>query len=384
MVAIAIVVLAAGYGLVRLFGWGADESVHPPSLPLGSGVSANETPRDLRFAQGPADPSVPFVADMALVGLPGGRSVRLAERAAMPLAGWLSPVAVPSPDRRIMAYNSWRASTETPSLRLHDLQTGDDSLFEEGAFTLAWRRDGAIAYFRGIRRAYIPNELYVGHVMVRSSVDANATRWTRKPGRYKVVAWAKEHLIVYRELEGEYVDLLVLKGPGKVRVLAPGSFLVALSPDGARAFVSALEGGTASILRVPDGKELARIDLSETDDSVSGEPINWVGYGGSWVGDRIVADYGRGLLMFDVADGGLSIEQVLNLVPDPFPVGTYEPQFADAEGTRVVAWGPMSTDGGPYEYVDCDLVSLRCTRGAPQDVTNFSHAYNPSRPILGG
>lgn len=111
---IAILLVAAGYGSVRLFGFGTGDQVVRVPRPTGSGVTPNGTPGQVRFEEGPADPPAPFVTDGLLVGLPGGEKVRLAETAVAPLAGWLTPVAVPSPDRRFMAYNSWRASTTTP------------------------------------------------------------------------------------------------------------------------------------------------------------------------------------------------------------------------------------------------------------------------------
>jgi hypothetical protein len=57
----------------------------------------------------PAAPSLPglYSVGARIFGLPGG-PVRLAEPPVTPLAGWLTPAAVPSADGRYLAYNSWR------------------------------------------------------------------------------------------------------------------------------------------------------------------------------------------------------------------------------------------------------------------------------------
>lgn len=124
---------------------------------------------------GPPAPPAPFLTDSAIVGLPQG-SVHLSGRPSGGLIGWLSPVGVPSADGRMVAYNAWEELTPidpheslsqqgvqpgdavgTPSIRLIDLQTSEDTLFEQGAFSIAWRADGAVAYLEGSEQDFHVN-----------------------------------------------------------------------------------------------------------------------------------------------------------------------------------------------------------------------------------
>src|SRR5207247_9168552 len=78
-----------------------------------------------------------------------------------------SPVAVRPRDGRHVAYNTWQqlrtvdndqsfsqqaiadgTALGTPSLRVHD-DTGKDFLLARGAYSAAWRHDGAIAFVKG-------------------------------------------------------------------------------------------------------------------------------------------------------------------------------------------------------------------------------------------
>ncbi|GIU99799.1 MAG: hypothetical protein KatS3mg014_1415 [Actinomycetota bacterium] len=203
--------------------------------------------------------------------------------------------------------------------------------------------------------------------------------WTVAAARYVVVAWAGDRLLVYRESEGEWLDLLVLDGPGEVRVLAPGANLVALSPDGERVLVS--QGGLASVLEVATGRELAALDLEHP--SVGGEPLGQIAYGGSWVGGRVVAEGGPGIVALRVAKTSVEVEETLALPEQSFPMPPHEPRFIDPAGTRVVAWAPVPLDGGSgrgYVYLDCDLGASTCVRGPVRDDRVFFQIQNLSRP----
>ena len=166
----------------------------PLCLFLALAASACGSAQTERGAQppGPRPPAV-YTVGRTLLGLPGHDRVTLAAAPVTPLAGWLTPVAVPSPDGRFVAYNTWRELREDdpalswedqgisagdplarPSIRLRDLQTGTDSAYVVGAFSLAWREDGAIAYFKGADRDYRAGVRYVGDVFVRDSVNAPA------------------------------------------------------------------------------------------------------------------------------------------------------------------------------------------------------------------
>ncbi len=316
--------------------------------------------------------------------------------------GWLAPVGVPSPDGRSIAYNAWADLVSldaekswsqqgirpgdpigAPSLRLLDLVTGEDSLLEEGAFSLAWRADGAVAFFKGEERDDHADWRYVGHVMVQRTVDGLPAPWTSSAARYVVVAWARDRLLVYRQSEGEWLDLLVLDGPGEIRMLAPGANLVALSPDGGRVLVS--QGGLARVLEVATGRELAALDLERA--SVGGgAPVGQIAYGGSWVGDRVVAEGGPGIVVLQVGTTSIEVRGTLALPEQSFPMPPHEPRFIDPGGTRIVAWAPVPLQAGTgrgYVYLDCDLGPSTCVQGPVRDDEVFFQIYDPSRPAAG-
>jgi hypothetical protein len=318
-----------------------------------------------------------------------------------PLAGWLTPAAVPSPDGRHLAYNVWRElrpddpklswtdqgiepgdPLASPSIRVHDSASGADSLLEEGAFSLAWRGDGALAYFKGAERDYRAAVPYVGDVVVRSSPDSPSEIWSRQHGRYIVAGWAGSSLVAYRESEGEALDVLVFDGPGRVRVLAANSGLVALSPDGRQAF---LEQGPAQgrpsvrVVDIESGRQVARLDLTRVDPAVG-----TVGYAGDWRGGRVVASSASGLAVFRVGHGRIVLEQAVRIPGQTLA----EPRFADSLGRRITAW--TEDRAGAGVLLDCDRVAKRCARLVPlpraRGLRGFPvwrrPVYNPSRPLV--
>jgi hypothetical protein len=348
-----------------------------------------------------ASPPGLYTVGNALHGLPGRPRATLAAAPVAPLAGWLTPAAVPAGEGRYVAYNVWRElrpddpalswddqgiepgdPLATPSLRVYDAETGRDELLEEGAFSVAWRADGALAYFKGAERDYRAGIPYVGDIVVRASADAPPEVWTLKRGRYIVVGWAGRRLIAYRELEGEALDLLVLDGPGEVRVVAEDSALVAIAPDGRELFV---EQGPAHgrpavrIVGVEDGRERALLDLISVDPAVGA-----VSYAGDWAGDLVVAPSASGLAVFRVSEGRIALEQALRI--GDAEAGVIEPRFADLQGQRISAW--TSTPAGAV-FLDCERASARCARSIPlpeaRGTGRFSvwrrPVYNPSRPL---
>jgi hypothetical protein len=348
---------------------------------------------------GPPQPPGTYAVGATVFGLPGG-TIALSAPPVAPLAGWLTPAAVPSPDGRQLAYNVWKELRRddpklswtdqgiepgdplaTPSVRVHDLASGADALLEEGAFSLAWRRDGALAYFKGAERDYRAAVPYVGDVFVRSSLQSPPEVWSRQHARYIVAGWAGSNLVAYRESEGEALDVLVFEGPGRVRVLAANSGLVALSPDGRQAF---LEQGPAQgrpsvrVLDIESGKQVARLDLTRVDSAVG-----TVGYAGDWRGGRVVAASASGLALFQVGHGRIVLEQAVR-VPGQ---AVAEPRFRDTAGRRITAWTEDKTGTGVL--LDCDRATKRCARLVPlpraRGLGGFPvwrrPVYNPSRPL---
>jgi hypothetical protein len=341
-----------------------------------------------------------YTVGKTLVGAEGDASVELAAAPVTPLAGWLTPAAVPSPDGRYLAYNAWHEIRKDdpalswadqgistgdplarPSIRLHDLETGADETFVDGGFSLAWRDDGAVAYFEGDERNYRAGVSYVGKIVVRSSVDAPGSAWTTEPGRYIVVGWAGSTLLAYQEHEGEALDLLALDGPGLVRLLAPDSGLVAISPDGQQALVEqgpASGRPTVSTISVSTGAERASLDLTTIDPAVG-----VVGYAGDWEGELAVAPSATGVAVFRIHGRRITLEQAVRTGAG----GVSEPRFA-AAGRHVIAW-TSSPSGGAF--LDCDRSTRRCAHVVPlpdaRGVRGFPTwrrpAYNPSRPQEG-
>jgi hypothetical protein len=366
---------------------------------LAFAASACGSARTERGARPPAPPAV-FTVGHTLLGLPGHESVSLSAAPVTPLAGWLTPVAVPSPDGRYVAYNAWRELREDdpalswqdqgispgdplarPSIRLHDLESGADRKFVDGGFSLAWRNDGAIAYFKGAEREYRAGVRYVGDVFVRDSAQGPARRWTQKTDRYVVAGWAGRTLLVYRVGAGESLDVLALDGPGERRILAPDAGLVAISPDGSSALVEhGPESGSprVDLLAVGNGDRLASLDLTTIDPSVG-----VVGYSGDWQGDLVAAASASGLALLRITGDRIDLARTLRAASGQ---GIAEPRFVGAG--RVTGWTSTSSGGA---FVDCDRASGRCARAVPMPEARGADGfpawrrpvYNPSRPQEG-
>jgi len=367
---------------------------------LALAASACGSAQTERGARPPSPhPPAVYTVGRSLLGLPGHESVTLAAAPLAPLAGWLTPVAVPSSDGRYVAYNAWRELREDdpalswqdqgispgdplarPSIRLHDLESGTDRKYVDGALSLAWRGDGAIAYFKGADPDYRAGVRYVGDVFVRDTVQGSARRWTEKPDRYVVAGWAGGTLLVYRVGAGESLDVLALDGPGKSRVLAANAGLVAVSPDGTRAFIEhGPESGPprVDLLAVANGGRLASLDLTTVDPSVG-----VVGYSGDWQGDLVAAASASGLALFRITDDRIELAQTLRAPGQ----GIAEPRFVGA--SRVTGWTSSSSGGA---FVDCDRASGRCARAVPMPAARGAEGfpawrrpvYNPSRPQEG-
>lgn len=347
--------------------------------------------------------SVPalYAVGASVFGLPGG-PIRLEAPPVTPLAGWLTPAAVPSADGRYLAYNSWLELRDddpmlswedqgieigdplaTPSIRIYDTRNRTDEELAGGAFSLAWRADGALAYFKGAEPDYRAGVSYVGDILVRGSLAAEPVVWSPERARYIVAGWAGPRLVAYREREGEALDVIVLDGPGRMRVLAAGSALVAISPDGEGAFVEQgpAEGRpTVRALDLASGRETAALDLTRVDPAVG-----TVGYAGDWQGDRVVASSASGLALFRVTSGNIVLERTLRVEA----TAVAEPRFGDSSGRRVKAWTSVRR---AEVFLDCDFAVGRCDRLMPLPEAKGVHGfpvwrrplYNPSRPLGAG
>ena len=335
-----------------------------------------------------------------MLGLPGHESVTLAAAPLTPLAGWLTPVGVTSPDGRYVAYNAWRELRErrpgslmaaTRASRPATRSPGPRSAFTTsragptGSTSTArspshGETTAAIAYFKGADRDYRAGVSYVGRRLrprrrprVREALDGEARPLRR------------------RRLGGQHVARLSRRGgrvarrarprrPGKRRVLASNAGLVAVSPDGTRAFIEhGPESGPprVDLLAVANGGRLASLDLTTVDPSVG-----VVGYAGDWQGDLVAAASASGLALFRIIGDRIELAQTLRALGQ----GIAEPRFVGAG--RVTGWTSSSSGGA---FVDCDRASGRCARTVPMPAARGAEGfpawrrpvYNPSRPQEG-
>jgi hypothetical protein len=326
--------------------------------------------------------AVPYVTGNRAYGVRKGRSgaVRLAGGIVSTFVATLTPAAVPDPAGNRLAYNSWRG--DGPAIRLHDLSTGDDEILDIGAYSIAWRSDGALASFKS-RDAEIDlaRERPVGHVVVRRAATARPVRWTARPGRYVVAAWAGDRLLVYRVEAGKggRPDLLVFDRPRRNRVLARNSGLVSLSPDGRRAFVTAY-GSAPPLVRILDvarGHEEARRTLAR-------DEAKWVMEAGSWEGDIVTAKASPGIVVFGVGGAGSELDQVLRFDGSEYPLGVFEPR-SNPSGRQLALWAQRAQEPRqplPQAAVlTCDRLTRRCVEGPPVSTGREPRlVYNPSRP----
>jgi hypothetical protein len=334
-----------------------------------------------------------FVRGNGLYDGRGGRA-QLGGDASGALIGPLSPVAVRSADGTLVVYNTWAdlrtvdrgksfsqqgiadgEALGTPSLRVHD-GAGHDYLVAKGAYSAAWRDDGAIAFVKGVDSHFRAGRAYEGQVVVREGVHGRETPWTDDAAHYVVYGWAGDRLLFYRVGFGEKLELLVADRPGSIRPLADGS-AIAISPDAARVAVVSQDGTNVRILNVASGRELSWIDLT-----TATPPLRWVAYSGSWVGDHLVAPASPGLAVFHVGTDSIELEQVLGLDRTTFPAGVQEPRFVDDEGNEIAAVAdvpPTNADGGVSMLLQCDRIARTCERGESAPSKDWLRLVAPTR-----
>jgi len=315
-----------------------------------------------------------------------------------PLTGSLTPVAAASSDRSFVVYSSWRQlariqpdatgqGLETgqpvgvPSIRLFDLRRGKDTLLANGAASPAVSTSGAIAFLAGDSMTVRQNVDYVGRIVVADSPTSKPLVWTSMPARYLPYAWAGRFLLVHRGVQGsEGADLYAYAAPDEGRLLAPDAYAIAVSPDGTKVLAAA-GVRTLEVIRVAD----AAIEDTLSLDTASGPAPQALMYGGSWRGDRVVANSDHGLVVLNTR-GGLHVESVF--ATPGFPHGIAEPVFTD--DTSVEGWAdvgkPRGTPGGTGEpaydnaLVNCDLVTQSCVVDQANPARQWTRwVTNPSR-----
>jgi len=293
------------------------------------------------------------------------------------MMGPLSPVAVRSSDGKLIAYNTWQelravdadrafsaqgikegAALGVPSLRILDEQ-GKDFVLARGAYSAAWRHDGAIAFVKGVDPIFRASPTYAGQVVVRTSAHGRDVSWADAPAHYVVYAWAGDRLLFYRIGLGEKTELLVADAPGKIRSLAEGT-AIATSPDGARVAVLSEDATSVRVVDIATGREQSWLDVTTATPA-----LRWIAYSGSWVGDHVVAPASAGLAVFQVGPDSLILEQVLGLDQAQFPAGVQEPRFVDDSGNEIAASAdvpPANGSGGVSFLLECDRIARTCER----------------------
>lgn len=219
----------------------------------------------------------------------GRKTASLRDRVEPCWTGASTPGAALSPDETIIAYNARNElieldsssipeddPIEIPTIRFNDLRSGQDTVLAEGACSIAWREDGAIAYSKYEQKEYFNSpdaENFVGHILVRDELSSEPDVWTTSSGRYSVIAWAGTILLAYREstLHEEPPDIIALEGKGQERVLGSGT-LLAVSPDSSKVFlvtgsIATGQVETIEVREVRSGDVVATLPILETTSS---------------------------------------------------------------------------------------------------------------------
>jgi hypothetical protein len=331
----------------------------------------------------------------------GHKPQRLAAPLRASLLGQDVTLVVAAPDGRRFAYHSWRANV--PLLFVHDEVAGTDSVFARGAQTIAWGRDGRIAYVQGDPPRYRPMHGFRGRVMVRTP-GAGPVAWTAHRGSYYVLAWARDRLLVgvraclLLECKNDPEDgVYVLEQSGRLIPLRLAA-LTALSPDGRLAFgrYDPVPGqdSPSSLVRLVDvarGRVLTTLDLSQ---AARTRGLGGLHLGsltsGAWRGSEIVATVAGEdnlLVALRVYRNQLLLEQVVRIpdttLPNRWGISFGTPIFTGS-GTRhvvVPVRGEIAPTGGIVAVLACDLRARHCVRGQVFPGREwFSVVSNPSRP----
>jgi hypothetical protein len=383
--AVGAAILAVGVAVVVGFGvFGAHGAV-PRTGPLSIHAGLKKPPGAV-------------VRGSTLVDENGARS-QLGASVSGSMMGPLSPVAVRSSDGKLIAYNTWQelravdadrsfsaqgieegSALGVPSLRIHDGQ-GKDFVLARGAYSAAWRHDGAIAFVQGVDPVFRASPTYAGQVVVRMSVHGRDVSWADAPAHYVVYAWAGDRLLFYRIGLGEKTELLVADAPGKIRSLAEGT-AIAVSPDAARVAVLSEDATSVRVVDIATGREQSWLDVTTATPS-----LRWIAYSGSWVGDHVVAPANAGLAVFQVGPDSLTLEQVLSLDQAQFPAGVQEPRFVDDAGNEIAASAdvpPAKGSGGVSFLLECDRVARTCERTDPAPAKDWLRQVDDTAAEEGG
>jgi hypothetical protein len=338
----------------------------------------------------------------------GAEPQPLARPLVAPLLGQDAELAVLSPDGRYLAYHSALMNppddlTVVPLLYIHDSASGRDRLLARGAQTVAWNADGRIAYFRATRTRYDGRRgAYVGHVVV-GSLTKPATPWTRIPGNFEVVAWARDRLLI--AVQDCYFPNCRRDPPGGVYILdqagtlrpLPLEVLLALSPDGRYAFGrldhTAGQDTPSDLVRVVDiasRRPVATLELKRAmrQSGIRGLFPGSLSNVGAWRGNDIVVSFaGRNnaLVFLRMVGRRLEIDSAVRIPKQTlrtrYGVAFGAPFFTSRSDVVVPVRGETLSGRYLVSIASCSRRTRRCVRGTILPPRRwFAVADNLSRP----
>jgi len=161
--------------------------------------------------------------------------------------------------------------------------------------------------------------------------------------------------------DSEGTDLYAYTGPDEAHLLAPNAFAIAISPDGSKV-LAAVGVRTLEVIHIASGAVEDALSLDAPAEPGSPPVPAALMYGGSWVGDRIVANSDRGLVVLNVR-GGLHIESLFKT--PSFPHGVSEPVLVGE--THVRGWADLAHPQQTTGNVDEPRVRQRTRRLRPGD-----------------
>ncbi len=281
---------------------------------------------------------------------------------------------------------------DTPTIRLFDLVSSEDTLIASGARSMAWRADGAFAYATGIDTDYRLNLPYLERVVVQQGLDGEPSVWTSDADRYTVELWAGSTLIVSRELMGGAREYIALDGPDLKRSIlseADRESFLGVSPDGKHVLISSggFDSGQPLMIReveLGSGEEIARFSFEHQLDPITGKPVDGV-WEAAWEGDRIVVSLGsKSIAVLSSEGGALALEDIITFEYPKLRDGRLTTITLSTDCNRiylVADEGDASSELERTAVITYDLASGECSRWIAPGMPAITHLVsNPSRP----
>lgn len=278
----------------------------------------------------------------------------------------------------------------TPSIRLLDLESGEDELAQSGARSIAWRADDMYAYTIGVDSDYRYNVTYMRRVVVQEGLEGSPAVWTPDADQYTVQQWADGALLVWKEVLGGSGELLAFAGPDAyTRILPEGQMFLCVSPDGTRILTESggfSGGGEPFVVHEIEwrtGTEVASISLKGVLDPATGEQVR-PALIAAWEGDRIaVGLYPAHLAMLSAAGDTLALEDVVTFRHPSLKAGAPQAILLDEAAGMVCIIGregPENVELERTSVITYDLSSGECSRWIAPGTAATRFVVNPSRP----